>query len=170
MKSKLQLVILVILSALMSCEEMSDVKPTSPDDLFYFNSFESASDTIGWYGVFTGNFVKDAPRTGGKNSLKISGGCVIPHAYYTFDPLEEDGSFILKCWGKNLSNGGSLTMQTQEGSGGIHISVSKSSWKEYTSEDTLHAAAGSNIRLELYSGGFLSSSMLVDEIEIIEAH
>jgi len=168
MKLKLLIVIFVNLPLLLSCEKISDPEPEYPKDSFYFNSFESYSDTIGWYGVGIANFVDDAPNVGGKYSIEISGGCVIPHAYYRFDPLTEDCSLVLKCWGKNLSHGGSVSIFTGSHSNFIHISITESLWTKYICDDTLHCNAGDELQLELNSGGIISSAMLVDQIEITE--
>ena len=167
MTAKVLILGFVILISFFSCED-ADLEPFYPLDSFYFNSFESDSDTSGWYGVVLENMVEDAPKAGGKYSIEISGGCVIPHAFYRFAPLSEDRSFILKCWGKNLSNGGSLNLHTEDHSVQVHISVSELEWTAYVSEDTLHCAAGSSMILELNSGGIMSSAMRVDQLEITE--
>lgn len=167
MKAKHLIVVFVILFSFLSCEH-SDQEPDYPIDSYYFNSFETNSDTAGWYGIGVDNMVEDAPRVGGKYSLEISGGCVIPHAWYSFAPLSEDRSFLLRCWGKNLSNGGSVSLNTENHSEHIHISVTEAEWTAYESEDTLHCMAGNILRLELVSGGFLGSAMRVDQIEITE--
>jgi hypothetical protein len=169
MKPGPSLVLLLFFSSFISCEKFSDSDFFYPEDSFYFNSFESSSDTIGWYGISIENFMEEAPKAGGKYSVRISGGCVIPHAYYLSDPLSEDCSLVLKCWGKNLSHGGSVGLVADNQSGGIHITVSESAWTRYTCEDTLHCTAGSRVRIELISGGFLPSSMLVDQIEVSKA-
>jgi len=162
--SKYTFIILLGFFSFLSCEK--DPNPEYQSDSFYFNSFESASDTIGWLGISTENIVEDTPQSGGKKSLKISGGCVIPHAYYKIEPLAEDCSFVLKLWGKNLSNGGSVSLYNENKTGYISISVSESSWTKLVSNDTLHCTTGSSLILEFVSGGFLESSMLVDLIEI----
>lgn len=164
MRSLLILVMILPVFSLLSCEKYAD--PVIPVDSFYFTSFESSSDTAGWYGISSENRVEDAPSVGGRYSVEISGGCVIPHAYYSFLPLTEDCNFVLKCWGKNLSNGGSVSLITENYSGAIHISVSESSWTSYQSEDTLHCLSGDTLRLQLISGGLISSTMLVDQIEL----
>ena len=166
MKPEPVFVLLFFLFSFVSCEELSGPDPDNPNESFYFNSFESSSDTAGWYGVSDNNFIEEAPKGGGKQSLKVSGGCVIPHAYYRIDSIADDCSLVLKCWGKNLSNGGSVSLYTENISGSLHISVTEMSWTSYICEDTLHCIAGSSLRLELNSGGILPSSMLVDQIEI----
>jgi hypothetical protein len=166
MKIILPLVIILSFFSFLSCEKYPD--PFVPKDSFYFNSFESASDTAGWYGLSSNYIVEDAPASGGKYSVEISGGCVIPHAYYRFSPLSADCKLVLRCWGKNLSNGGSVNLYVENQSGGIHISISESAWTLYESEDTLHCVSGSTIILELNSGGIVTSSMRIDQLEISE--
>lgn len=165
MNAKSFIVGFLLLFSISSCEN-SDQEPFIPLDSFYFNSFEKNSDTTGWYGIGTDNIVEDAPKTGGKHSLEVSGGCVIPHAYFQFAPLSEDNNFVLKCWGKNLSNGGSIHLRIEDYSEHIGISVSEPEWTKYISEDTLHGTAGDTLILELFSGGIISSAMRVDQIEI----
>ena len=168
MKPKLCFGILLSLFTFLSCEKISDMDSVYPIESFYFNSFESSADIAGWYGGSNINIVEEAPQAGGKQSLKVSGGCVIPHAYYKIDSLKEDCSLVLKCWGKNLSHGGSVSLYTGSHSNVIHISITETSWTNYICEDTLHCTAGNTVMLELNSGGIISSTMLVDQIEITE--
>jgi len=168
MKPGLPLVIFLSCLAFLSCEKNLDMEADYPIDSFYFNSFERSSDTVGWYGIYENSIVEEAPKLGGRYSLVVSGGCIVPHAYYQFATLTEDCNLILKCWGKNLSNGGSLSLYMEDHPDRVHISVSEASWTKYISEDTLHCAAGSVLVLELNSGGIISSAMLVDQIEITE--
>ncbi len=156
--------ILLIIFSVLSCEKDFEVDSTA--DRLYFNSFELPSDTIGWIGIGKNDIIKDAPASGGNNSLFVSGGCVIPHAYFKTVPLTEDCSVVLKCWGKNLSNGGSVSLHKKNESGSIYISVSETSWTNYISNDTLSCPAGNSLILQINSGGFMSSAMLVDLIEI----
>jgi hypothetical protein len=137
-----------------------------PADSYYFNSFETTADTSGWSGIGAQNMIEDAPKVGGNYSVEISGGCVIPHAYYRFAPLAEDKALVLKCWAKNLSKGGSISLNLEDQQGHVYITVSESEWTAYESEDTLFCTAGSTLILELNSGGIISSAMRVDQIEI----
>jgi hypothetical protein len=168
LKPKYLLAILLGFFSILSCEK--DPDPEYQGDRFYFNSFESVSDTKGWYGINTENIVEDAPPSGGKKSLRVSGGCVIPQAYYRIEPLEEECSFVLKLWGKNLSNGGSVSLSLEDEPAYISISVSELSWNKLISKDTLHCTPGSSLILEFVSGGLIGSSMLVDIIEITKVN
>ena len=96
------LIPIVLLITFLSCKKESTL-----EQQIYFNSFESQSDTIGWIGDAF-NFDNDVPSHGGKKSLSISGGCIIPHAEYTIDPQSTDCYLKFRFWGKNLSNGGGV--------------------------------------------------------------
>ncbi len=161
-------VILLVFYSFLSCEK--DLEWDNTTDSLYFNSFESSSDTIGWRGVSENDIIKDTPESGGSKSLKVSGGCVIPHVQFKTVPLTEDCRVVLKCWGKNLSNGGGISLHKENESGSIYISVSETSWTNYISNDTLNCPAGNSLILQLNSGGFMSSAMLVDLVEIVKVN
>lgn len=156
---------IIILLAASSCEKESQSDFLA--NTIYFNSFESESDIAGWEGVDINSIVEEAPSTGGSKSLMVSGGCVIPHAYYTIEPMVEDCDVVLRCWGKNLSNGSGISLGNEDWSESVTISVSEETWNYYISEDTLHCSKGEKLNLQLISGGFIPSSMLVDMIEIV---
>jgi len=159
-------IILLVFTSFISCDK--DLELDKNINSLYFNSFELSSDTVGWIGISKGDIIKDAPESGGNKSLRVSGGCVIPHKYFKTAPLVEDCSVVLKCWGKNLSNGGGVSLHKEYEYNSIYISVSNTSWTNYVSIDTLHCNAGSSLILELNSGGIMSSAMLIDLIEIIK--
>jgi len=107
-------IVLITSLIVSSCE-----KGNNPEERIYFNSFESQSDTAGWRG-YAFDFADDAPKRGGKKSLSVSGGCIIPHAEYTVSPQNTDCYLILRLWGKNLSNGGHVYLHVDKaGYGGI---------------------------------------------------
>ncbi len=138
-------------------------------DVFYHNSFEADRDTSGWRGYGAFEFRQEAPGGGGKRSVFISGGCIIPHARLELGPVKDGGSFILRCWGKNLSIGGGVGLYVAEESPDyIHITINDEDWKFYESADTLYCPPGKKISLEMNSGGFVASSMLVDVLEIVQ--
>jgi len=136
------------------------------EEVIYSNSFELPQDTVGWQGYL--EFRNDAPENSGSRSLFISNGCIIPHAWVDAVTIAEDGLYSLRCWGKNLMTGG--TVYIQVGSQSLdrsYIYISDTVWTYYTSPDTLLCKAGDKIVLAMYSGGFVPSAMLVDEIEIV---
>jgi len=146
---------------------LSYAQGVGQDSVLFFTSFESETDTSGWQGVSTSQFRTDAPLNGGAQSLFISGGCVIPHASYAISALENDSYLILRCWGKNLGIGGSVTLGlASQWPEGLHITIEDSVWTEYTSSDTLFCPKGEGLLLALFAGGIVPSAMEVDLIEI----
>lgn len=144
--------------------------PGWPDQkVIYYSSFESAEDTTGWYGVGTAQFRSDVPPNGGRQSVFISGGCMVPHAYLDLPLMPDDHYLELRCWGKNLARGGSVSLQiVDDRSKQIGIGVSDTVWTRYESTDSLFCPAKSRVRLAMSSGGFVPGAMLVDEIAVIQ--
>jgi len=141
----------------------------SPDEVevFYFNSFESSNDTIGWKGYI--ELSNDTPQNGGNKSIRVSGGCIVPHVYFSFYSIEEDCSLIIRFWGKNLMTGGVVSLGYGENAyPSINVFIENKSWYKYTSLDTLFCQASDTLKLCLNSGGFNPSAMLIDNIEIIK--
>jgi hypothetical protein len=136
------------------------------DQQIYFNSFESNSDTNGWNG-YAYSFTNDAPSQGGKRSLAISGGCIIPHAQCTISAQNTDCYLVLKFYGKNLSNGGSVSLNVNKpGYGSINYGVSEKDWTIYENHDTLFCPANTSLTLSVIAGGIIYSAILIDMIEI----
>jgi hypothetical protein len=161
MKINFWLIVLISSLTIASCEKENYI-----GQLIYFNSFESQSDIKGWEGSAF-NFSNDVPEHGGKRSLYVSGGCTVPHFQYTIPPQKTDSYLILKLWGKNLSNGGGVSLYVNKaGYRGIHCDISEKDWTLYESKDTLFCPANTSLTLGGESGGFISSSMLIDMIEI----
>jgi hypothetical protein len=154
---------IVLISALIgsSCEKENNL-----EQRIYFNSFESQSDTAGWRG-YAFSFADDVPKHGGKKSLSVSGGCIIPHAEYTVSPQNTDCYLIIKFWGKNLSNGGHVYLEVNKaGYGGIGCEVSEKDWTLYESQETLFCPANTSLTLGALAGGIFGSTILIDKIEI----
>ncbi|MEE8335848.1 MAG: hypothetical protein V3S48_05380 [Candidatus Neomarinimicrobiota bacterium] len=163
--------ILLIVFILCSCEDVTDRETMDQSLVIYHNSFESKEDTENWKGNASLQLKAEAPDVGGKQSVFISGGCIIPHAYLELGPVETDGLYILRFWGKNLTTGGSLELgSTDNDSNIIQIRIVQKNWKKYISEDTLFCAAGEKLRISMNAGGFLVSSMLVDMLEIVKVN
>ncbi len=134
----------------------------------YSNSFESPKDTAGmqFYGMM--KFSSDVPSGGGKQSLYISGGCIWPHAQAEVGPFEQDGFYILRCWGKDLQIGGGVSIGVEGNySRQAYVNVNKKEWTFYQSSEKLFCPAGKKIMLSMGAGGIISSSMLVDKLEVV---
>lgn len=159
------LISFVLIATFLSCEK-ENTKENNSEQQIYFNSFESQSDTAGWKG-YAFNFSNDVPSSGGKKSLSISGGCIIPHAQYIVGAQDTDYHLTLKLWGKNLSNGGTVCLSVNKaGYEAISITVSEKDWTLYESHDTLFCPANTSLTLSATAGGFISSAMLIDNVEI----
>ncbi len=153
--------VLLTLVFIPSCE-----KDFVKGEQIYFNSFESDSDIEGWEG-YAFRFSNDAPKHGGNQSLHISGGCIIPHAEYILSPQDEDCNLIIRFRGKNLSNGGGVTLAVNNAkSGGINFNISDKDWTLYESQDILFCPANTSLTLSIIAGGIAYSSILIDEIDI----
>jgi hypothetical protein len=135
--------------------------------IVYSNSFELPQDTAGWRGHM--DFRDDAAPECGNQSLFISGGCVWPHAWIELGPYDNNGFYILRCWGKDLQIGGSISIEV-EGDyprDRISILINNKEWTHYESDQTLDCPAGRRIVLSMGAGGIVPSAMLIDKVEIV---
>jgi hypothetical protein len=161
MKGRFWLIVLISSLSIVSCKKESIL-----EQQIYFNSFESQSDTIGWIG-YAFNFDNDVPSHGGKKSLSVSGGCIIPHAEYTIDPQSTDCYLKFRFWGKNLSNGGGVWLAVNKiGYKNISFDVTEKEWTLYENQDSLFCPANTSLTLGAIAGGISSSAILIDMIEI----
>jgi hypothetical protein len=161
MKSYFWLIVLILFLTVTSCEKEND-----SGQLIYSNSFESQSDTAGWKG-YAFSFSNDVPKHGGKRSLSVSGGCIVPHAQYTISPQNTDSYLIFKLWGKNLNNGGGVFLDVNKaGCGSVAFNVSEKDWTLYESQDTLFCPANTSLTLGAFAGGITYSAILIDMVEI----
>ncbi len=139
--------------------------------IFYFNSFESPRDTVGWHGYATIRRDEDAPPNGGKYSLYVSGGCFVPHAVFEFPALSRDAHIVLQAWGKNLGIGGGISIgyYISDDYRGEYVSifVDDPQWRLYEAPDTLFVPARTKWSLSIGAGGIAPSAILVDEIKVI---
>jgi hypothetical protein len=143
------------------------------DILFYFNSFEKPDDLRGWEGDAYRVVEGDVPPQGGKKALDVSGGCIVPHAMYWFKSASKDRKFILTTWGKWLHGPGGISLESEPNPISsyrpyIGISIDQSEWTFYESDDTLTVPANVAFRLSIYAGGFVSGTILVDRVSIIQ--
>ncbi len=150
-----------------NCENQTE--SNHDNDSFYLNSFESPKDTVNWQGYGAISFRNDAPVNGGEQSLYVSGGCIVPHATVNLNNINNDSYLTIHCWGKNLVFGGTVELNYEDSNNQYHsisISVNDSTWTYYQSMDTLFCPANQVINLEINSGGFVHSAMLIDLLEV----
>ncbi len=159
--------LLFILLIIPACDKNKNLLSPQQNDIIYFNSFESPIDTIGWVGVQTDDFRKEAPPGGGKQSVYVSGGCLIPHCSYAFNSGSQGNFYMLQAWGKNLAMGGSLTLSIPDTRTEIWISIQDSSWHFYQSQDSLYVPRGVDLQITMNAGGIIPSAILVDLIKVV---
>lgn len=141
--------------------------------VFYFNSFESPEDVLGWEGITAEMFVDDPAPGGGLRSLLIAGDCIQPTAYILFPPSGSAGSYRLSFWGKIHDNVqvGELVLAIDsdiEPREARRLMVAGDEWTFYRTKEPLHLSANQALRLEIMIGGFVSASMSIDCIKIEE--
>lgn len=147
-------------------------KTTGPEDgsgvVLYSNSFETAADTIGWGPM---SLRTDVPPGGGRYSVFISGGCVDPHASFKIEPIPAEGQYVLRCWGKNLGNGGMVGLGFEPfpyaQTASVFVTVNDSAWTFRQFSNMLYCPAGSTLWIWMISGGYVASAMLVDKVEVV---
>ena len=148
---------------LPACGDLSTELWSQKVEVIYANSFETQADTTGWSILADCELVPIAPPGGGAQSVRVSGGCPIPHAATLVRTNERSGKFCLECYGKNLSHGGSVELYTVgHRDARIVIQVGDSSWVRYRTESYVEAGAEDTLMLAINSGGIVPSAILVD--------
>ena len=157
---------IIIYFAILGC---SDSVSPEMEEFSYSNSFEKESDFEGWIGIGSANWMNDVPNEESTKSVFISGGCVIPHSKYVFKTNVSPGYYTIECWGKAYPKtfGGevSLKYQTDENYNfsSVNISFTDSVWI-YKISDRLFFDKSHELTIEMNAGGFVASSMLIDNI------
>jgi len=135
----------------------------------YSHSFESPADTIGWSGYGSLELYPSAPGGGGSWSVRVSGGCVVPHAQTRIRIQSDVGQVVLQCWGKNLALGGGVQLyKISDQSVRISVQITDTVWTQSRSTETLTCSANDTLVLEMVSGGIIYSAMLIDKLEILK--
>lgn len=125
-----------------------------------------------WENGDKAEFQMAAPKGGGKRSLFVSGGCVIPHMVLDLGKIVSEELFTVKFMGKVLSNGGSVSLTAVKDNsewvdlGSVYLS--EPNWKEYLLKSTAPTPIGYNLKIQMSSGGFIAGGMLIDLLEIDE--
>ena len=162
-------VITLLVFSFSNYVEAQTASKTQNEIVVYSNWFESAQDTVGLQKNGAIDFNSDVPNDGGTQSLFVSGGCIWPHAQIEIGPFENDGFYKIKCWGKNLQIGGSVSIDVEgDFLNGAIIIVNEDAWTYYEST-SLFCPAGRKIVLSMNAGGIVQSAMLVDNLEIVNA-
>ena len=167
MKFKPGAIVLALAVLVPGCDNPPTEVTESARSLVYSHAFESPADTIGWSEYGSLELYPSAPSGGGSWSVRVSGGCLVPHAHASIRIQSDAGPVVLQCWGKNLATGGSVQLHKKgDRSTSIWIQVTDTSWMKYRSSGTLNCSANDTLELEMASGGIIFSAMLIDNLEI----
>jgi hypothetical protein len=160
-------ILLIASSLILGCHNSTPTSPSNGNDILYSNSFESSADTVGWSGYGDFRLYASAPPGGGTRSLRVSGGCIVPHASKRIVVSSSGGTFGLRCWAKNLSLGGGVQLfKSSDPFHGLSIQVSDTTWTALESSGSLACSPTDTLVLTFCSGGIVASAMLVDEVRI----
>lgn len=160
------LVIPILLLGFSGCDKIN----SSEESNYFYSSFESAADTLGWQGLSKSMFVNDPAPQGGKSSLHIGGGCPQPAAVYEL-PAVPEGKYRLSFWGKMGQPSqsaqvylyyGDREVQTQK----IELQVSGEEWKSYVSTADLNVPANTKLKLEIWVGGIILADVYIDMLKV----
>jgi hypothetical protein len=138
---------------------------------WYFNSFESGGDAVGWEGITEAMFVDDPAPGCGDQSLFVTGGCVLPTYRLVFPPSEVVGDYVLSCWAKRPGDqpGGWIDLATYDDEGerdAIQLWANNDEWTFHRTDHSLHCPSGVSLVLELQVGGFGGGAAYFDCIKI----
>ncbi len=162
----------LILAALMifSCKDnTSDPSDNNDYSIFYENSFDEPSDTAGWHGFFPDIFIDDTPPGVEGKSVRINGGCLQPAAELILS-ANKSGHYSISLWAKSdtsiehsiyLTKREYADQQTDP-----HIIIKTKEWKFFEDQAIINLDSGETFRIQIISGGFIPSELLIDEFQI----
>jgi len=160
------LVAIIIYFSMFYCSDS-----VSPENgaIIYSNKFETESDFEGWQGISPADCKNDVPNGESKNSVFVSGGCIVPHAQYVFKDNLSHGYYTVECWGKAYAGtfGGSVSLKYKFEDYFLSkdILFNDSVWT-YKISDTLFYDKSNDLTIEMNAGGFVPSAMLIDNLVV----
>lgn len=160
-----------VLDALKIVNMILELDECLPDNVIYFNSFESEEDTIGWRWLHPEMFVDDPAPGGGRKSLFIGGGCMQPAAFLELPQQSEAGIYSMSCWGKieEMNRAGTIYLTTNDSfddSTTIELKIDSIEWEFLQTEESLHCSTKDTLRIEIWIGGYVPASMFIDLLKI----
>jgi hypothetical protein len=151
----------------LGCNDLGPELAIGSADILFATSFESAIDTMGWGGYGGVELVSSACPGGGKQSVRVSGGCLVPHAVLRKMPTRLSGAYSIRCWGKNLVVGGSVALyRSRDPHKTIWLSIRDTNWAAYSTDSVLVCLATDTLVATLNAGGIVPSAMLVDSFVV----
>jgi hypothetical protein len=131
----------------------------------YFNSFESPKDI----NDFEGNAYSlsaDVTRKAGDSCLVISGGCILPHAFF-YIPVEHAMKIKVSALVKSKSgNCGQIFLSSLKTGEEIILSVKSKDWILSETIETLNVQDLDTIRVSFMAGGIFSCTNFIDNFTI----
>jgi hypothetical protein len=142
--------------------------PAMPRSLVYYNSFETPADTCGLPLLGSVVVVRESAPGCGKQSIQVSGGCLVPHAGTRIAGPARDAYVELRCWGKNLLIGGGVEIcRISALHESVYISVTTKEWTFLQSDTTLFVPGGDSLDIWMNAGGIAASAMLIDGLQVV---
>lgn len=166
LRNLINLAFVFYLALILSCQR--DLTPTGPQaGSLFFSSFEGESSLTKWEGISLDVKRGDTPSGGEEWAAYIAGGCLVPHAVRHLGPYAANIRVGLRCWGKNLTGSGSVSLQIRNvPEENIFVFIQEKEWTFYESENALLIPGGEKVRLQMNSGGFVAGGMLIDLLEV----
>jgi len=173
MKKSIVLFFSVLLLSVCTEKDTPETEKATDEDIgipVYFFSFETDGDTTGWQGTLSPDQFEwrdDAPY--GARVLRLSGGCIMPTAYFT-DQFQcpsgfyRLGGWLKVAWGSGISV--SLNRVSSSYYPDLYISSQDTCWRYCISDTAIWIEQGEPIILELHAGGYVSTGGLFDGIGI----
>jgi hypothetical protein len=157
---------IAVITVIAACEKSKTLAGPSAESVFY-SSFEGINDLGQWSGIGLERLRADIPPDGGELSAYISEGIVEPDAYAEVGPFDADLQVRIRCWGKDLFDGGAVTLHPKDDEQTkIEIAVIEKKWTRYDSEQSLLIPKGQKARLVLDTGKAPKAAMLIDNVEV----
>ncbi len=140
------------------------------DPILYESSFETSNSLDQWT-IKPLLYTEEAAPGGGIQCIRVSGGCIAPHASIDDIEVEVSGDYIIEAWGRALIQGGMISLRR-----GFYedipldrqytyVYIDAEGWQEFVSEP-LYLERGEIVDLSMTSGGIDEGAMLVDRLKI----
>lgn len=156
-----------LMISMMGCTDLGPQVETESADILFATSFESAADTTEWGGYGGVELVPSACPGGGRQSVRVSGGCLVPHAILRTMPTALSGAYSIRCWGRNLAVGGSVALyRSIDRYKTIWLSIQDTNWAAYRTDSVLVCSASDTLVATLNAGGIVPSAILVDSMVV----
>ena len=143
---------------------------SNKNDYIYSTSFEKNENMDQWENGENAEYKSDTPTHGGKRSLYVSGGCVVPHMILDMGKVKSEYLYSVSFFGKVLVNSGFVQLYAQVSDSEKvllgSIQLTETDWKEYSLESKTPVPVDYQLKVEMSSGGIIPGGMIIDLLEI----